>query len=42
MAARHDYASTSPAERFWAKVNKNGPVPAHAPDLGPYRKAGGS
>lgn len=25
-----------PAEtRFWAKVDKNGPVPAHRPDLGP-------
>jgi len=22
-------------ERFWAKVDKNGPVPAHRPDLGP-------
>lgn len=22
------------AERFWAKVNKNGPVPAHRPELG--------
>jgi hypothetical protein len=22
-------------ERFWTKVNKNGPVPAHAPALGP-------
>jgi len=22
-------------ERFWAKVNKNGPVPTHRPDLGP-------
>jgi hypothetical protein len=22
-------------ERFWAKVNKNGPVPKHCPDLGP-------
>jgi HNH endonuclease len=22
-------------ERFWAKVNKDGPVPAHCPDLGP-------
>lgn len=26
---------TSLAERLWAKVNKNGPVPAHRPDLGP-------
>jgi hypothetical protein len=23
------------AERFWAKVNKDGPVPLHRPDLGP-------
>ena len=23
------------AERFWEKVNKNGPVPQHRPDLGP-------
>ncbi len=23
------------AERFWAKVNKNGPVPEHKPELGP-------
>lgn len=23
------------AARFWVKVNKNGPVPAHRPDLGP-------
>ena len=24
-----------PLERFWPKVNKNGPVPPHAPELGP-------
>ena len=24
-----------PIERFWAKVDKNGPIPAHRPDLGP-------
>src|SRR5689334_9990705 len=23
------------AERFWCKVDKNGPIPAHRPDLGP-------
>ena len=23
------------AERFWPKVDKNGPVPVHQPDLGP-------
>lgn len=22
-------------ERFWSKVNKNGPIPPHRPDLGP-------
>ena len=26
---------SSPETRFWSKVNKNGPVPAHRPDLGP-------
>lgn len=26
---------TTLAERFWAKVDKNGPVPAHMPHLGP-------
>lgn len=24
----------TPEERFWSKVDKNGPVPAHAPQLG--------
>jgi hypothetical protein len=24
-----------PAERFWAKVYKDGPIPEHRPDLGP-------
>ena len=23
------------AARFWAKVNKDGPIPAHHPELGP-------
>jgi hypothetical protein len=23
------------SERFWGKVNKNGPVPEHRPELGP-------
>jgi hypothetical protein len=27
--------SATPHERFWAKVNKDGPVPEHRPDLGP-------
>lgn len=26
---------TSPAVRFWAKVDKDGPTPAHRPELGP-------
>lgn len=25
----------TPEERFWAKVNKDGPVPEHCPELGP-------
>lgn len=25
----------TPRERFWPKVDKNGPIPAHRPDLGP-------
>lgn len=33
--ARKGPARRSLAERFWAKVNKNGPVPEHRPDLGP-------
>lgn len=28
------YAARPLAERFWEKVNKNGPVPAHRPELG--------
>lgn len=24
----------SPDQRFWAKVNKDGPIPIHRPDLG--------
>jgi hypothetical protein len=28
-------ARPSPADRFWTKVDKNGPVPAHRPELGP-------
>lgn len=37
----------TPPERFWAKVDKDGPVPQHASDLGPcwvwtaYRNPGG-
>jgi len=29
------YAARPLAERFWEKVDKNGPVPVHRPDLGP-------
>lgn len=25
----------TPEERWWARVNKNGPIPEHRPDLGP-------
>jgi len=27
--------AVSTEERFWPKVDKNGPIPAHRPDLGP-------
>jgi hypothetical protein len=30
------------ADRLWSKVNKNGPVSAHRPDLGPCWEWGGS
>jgi hypothetical protein len=26
---------SNPVQRFWARVNKNGPTPVHRPDLGP-------
>jgi hypothetical protein len=29
------YPRISLAERFWSKVNKNGPTPKHRPELGP-------
>jgi hypothetical protein len=38
--------ASPPLERFWPKVDKNGPVPSHAPELGPcwlwlgYRRDG--
>ncbi len=36
MPKRYRYRpSRPPAERFWPKVNKNGPVPAYRPELGP-------
>ena len=28
------YERTSPVDRFWSKVNKNGPIPSHCPELG--------
>jgi HNH endonuclease len=28
-------ARTPPSERFWAKINKGGPIPEHRSDLGP-------
>lgn len=31
---RRDHVPTF-EERFWAKVNKNGPIPTHQPELGP-------
>jgi hypothetical protein len=31
----HLHPAPTLAERFWPKVDKNGPVPAHRPDLGP-------
>jgi hypothetical protein len=31
----NQYTNTTPSERFWAKVDKNGPIPAYRPDLGP-------
>lgn len=34
-AACYKARSRPLADRFWAKVNKDGPVPRHAPDLGP-------
>lgn len=29
------YVRPTPADRFWPKVNKEGPTPEHRPDLGP-------
>lgn len=31
----HSHLRKSLAERFWAKVDKSGPIPEHRPDLGP-------
>lgn len=31
----NQYTHASPVERFWSKVDRNGPVPEHRPDLGP-------
>lgn len=35
MPRARGYVSLPLADRFWAKVDKNGPVPAHRPELGP-------
>lgn len=35
MAYPNQYIYATWQERFWAKVDKNGPVPAHRPELGP-------
>jgi hypothetical protein len=29
------YTRRSESDRFWEKVNKNGPIPSHRPELGP-------
>lgn len=34
LAVKLDFSRTV-EERFWSKVNKDGPVPEHRPDLGP-------
>lgn len=34
LACFNKAKSTPPAERFWAKVDKNGPTPEHRPELG--------
>jgi hypothetical protein len=31
----NQYTRRTAAERFWPKVDRNGPVPAHRPELGP-------
>ena len=31
----HQHQKDTLVDRFWSKVNKNGPVPTHRPDLGP-------
>lgn len=35
LAAKYERASGSPIERWWAKVDKAGPIPAERPELGP-------
>lgn len=35
VTERARYVRGTPEERFWAKVDKNGPVPEYRPDLGP-------
>lgn len=31
----NQYTRATLEERFWSKVDRNGPVPEHRPDLGP-------
>jgi hypothetical protein len=35
IARRTPGTQPDPSRRFWRKVNKNGPIPPHAPELGP-------
>src|SRR5690348_13985474 len=35
MQAKRNRRTTPIEQRFWAKVNKDGPPPAHCPELGP-------
>jgi HNH endonuclease len=34
-ANMHRWSNSTPEDRFWAKVDKNGPIPDHCPGLGP-------
>lgn len=35
LVSRSPHRGTPTEERFWAKVDRDGPTPAHRPDLGP-------
>lgn len=35
LVKRNRWDGETPADRFWAKVNKNGPLPEQRPELGP-------